>query len=200
MPHGRLSAFSFFVALAIVAAAIPTSPLFASREPDAGQSDGHARNVNPITDPAPRRFHGKDGKYFGPQRVFKDNGDGTVTDLKTGLVWEQSDAQNNVLRTWQQAVDYCAELNLGGKTDWRLPSRTELLSIVDYSRINPAIDTIYFPNCRSYFYWSGTTVADGPSLAWYVYFGNGYDYWGHKDYNDYVRCVRGRPEDALSQQ
>ena len=73
-------------------------------------------------------------------------------------------------------MTYCENLTLpaGGYSDWRLPNRNELQSIVDYSRYNPAIDTTYFPGTVASYYWSSTTYAYSTSIAWNVYFGYGY--------------------------
>ncbi|MBF0238256.1 MAG: DUF1566 domain-containing protein [SAR324 cluster bacterium] len=76
-------------------------------------------------------------------------------------------------------------------TDWRLPNRNELQSLVDYSKSNPAIDTTAFSNTNSSYYWSSTANAYSTSNAWYVNFYNGYVYYGNKTYSYYVRCVRG---------
>jgi hypothetical protein len=65
--------------------------------------------------------------------TFVDNSDGTVTDTSTGLMWQQATASGTY--TWEQALTYCENLTLpaGGYSDWRMPNRNELQSIVDYS-------------------------------------------------------------------
>jgi hypothetical protein len=127
-----------------------------------------------------------------------DNGDGTVTDTSTGLMWQKASADTDddgVPNTmvWQDALAYCENLILpeGGYTDWRLPNILELRSIVDYSTYNPAIDTAIFPDTVSSYYWSSTTYANDTNNAWRVSFYSGNDYSNIK-YNDYyVRAVRG---------
>ena len=121
---------------------------------------------------------------------YKDNGDGTVMDTSTGLTWQQATPDN--LMTWEEALSYCETLNLGNYTDWRLPTIMELLSLVDHSSYNPAINTTYFPDTVSSFYWSSTTGALYTHYAWGVYFYYGDDYYFSKNYNYYhVRAVRG---------
>jgi hypothetical protein len=63
---------------------------------------------------------------------FVDNGDGTISDLATGLMWAQADS--GAAYNWESALDYCEGLSLAGYDDWRLPNAKELQSIVDYSR------------------------------------------------------------------
>ncbi len=127
---------------------------------------------------------------------FVNNGDGTVTDTRTGLVWEQKtddgglrDKDNTY--NWKDALAYCENLTLGGQTDWRLPTIKELASLVDLSSYNPSIDTDYFPNTVSSYYWSSSTDAYYTYYAWGVNFYDGYDGWHNKSYGYYVRAVRG---------
>ena len=119
---------------------------------------------------------------------FINNGDGTVTDSVTGLIWQQED--DGIERTWYKANEYAKSLNLGGKTDWRLPTVQELGTIVDYGRYNPAIDPI-FSNVKPSVYCSGTTDARHTRDAWIVDFFCGYVSYDSKFLNYYVRCVRG---------
>jgi hypothetical protein len=95
------------------------------------------------------------------------NGDGTVTDTSTGLMWQQQTAGVGNM-TWEEAISYCESLSLGGYDDWRLPNRNELQSIVDCTRIYPAIDTVAFPNTSDC--WSSTTNTNENGNAWCVYF------------------------------
>jgi len=157
-------------------------------------------NDSEITCPYPGQpFYGQDAQYDGPQPSYQDNGDGTVTDLNTGLVWQQGDGQNVTRRTWEDALDYCEGLTLAGHSDWRLSNRRELMSIVDYSRENPTIDTQRFSDCRSSNYWSSSTSAFDTNEAWFVSFLSGIVFPHTKaTYTYYVRCVRGGPTPAPS--
>jgi len=138
-----------------------------------------------------------------PAHTFTDNGDGTVTDNSTGLMWEKCSAgQNNDTACtntateetyWQQALYYCKGLSLAGYTDWRLPNIKELRSIVVNAVYGPAIDTTYFPNTAApILWWSSTTYASYPSEAWDVYLNNGSVSASSKSDPFYhsVRCVR----------
>ncbi len=79
---------------------------------------------------------------------------------------------------------------LCGASDWRMPTRKELLSIVHNGRIIPAIDTAYFPNTPSVWFWSSSPNADGSAYAWNVYFYYGHVNGFYKDYGRRVRLVR----------
>ena len=150
-------------------------------------------NSTEIPCPSPGQpFYGQDAQYDGPQPSYNSNENGTVTDLNTGLMWQSDDGTYG---TWQGAIDYCEALTLptGGYSDWRLPDRRELMSIVDYGRRVPPIDTAYFPDCRSYRYWSSSAYANGSDYAWGVYFLNGDVGYYYKGNHYFVRCVRAGP-------
>jgi hypothetical protein len=125
--------------------------------------------------------------------AYVNNGDGTVTDTVTGLMWQQADDGQG--RTWESALSYCEALDLAGRTDWRLPDIRELQSIVDDGRYLPAINPAF--SCENSFYWSGSTYAGYPDYAWHVHFGYGYAGYGYESFSHYVRCVRGGPSGSL---
>jgi hypothetical protein len=122
-------------------------------------------------------------------RFEVDSLNGTVTDHRTALMWQQTD--DGVNRTWAEAKTYCNGLVLGGHEDWHVPSIDQLLTIVDYSRYSPAIDPVF--DCRLHCYWSSTTYAGFAEGAWFLFFGSGYSSAYDKNHQDYVRCVRGGP-------
>ena len=122
---------------------------------------------------------------------YTDNGDDTVTDNVTWLMWQQT--MPSATYTWASAVAYCPTLTLAGHSDWRLPSVIELVSIVDLGQSSPRINGTYFPNTPATWFWSSSPMAGSPSNAWVVYFGNGTALSAH--YADVssttpVRCVR----------
>ncbi len=125
-----------------------------------------------------------------PSPRFTDNGDKTVTDNLTNIVWAKEGPGLNTCGylsnshvfygTWQDALDYVKCLNdnfYRGHTNWRLPNREELRSIADYSKYNPALPAGYltfFPYVKTnHDYWSSTTVTFDPSQAWAVYMYDG---------------------------
>ncbi|MBU1128183.1 MAG: DUF1566 domain-containing protein [Candidatus Omnitrophica bacterium] len=77
---------------------------------------------------------------------FTDNGDGTITDNATGLMWVANPSTAGVggKYSWTNAILVCEGLTYAGHSDWRLPNVKELHSIVDYGRYNPSIDTNFF--------------------------------------------------------
>jgi len=124
---------------------------------------------------------------------FTENGDGTVTDLVTALMWQQED--DDVARTWQNALMYCENLVLppGGYSDWRLPDVKELRSIVDSTRRDPSSDPAIFVGTEFSVYWSSTTRSYAPydgTTAWSVNFSTGGVGNGAKTSPAHVRCVR----------
>jgi hypothetical protein len=122
-------------------------------------------------------------------KPFTVTGDSTVTDHKTGLVWQQSAGTTRY--TWESAISYCESLTLGSKSDWRLPNIKELGSIVDPSGRYQAIDSTAFPSTSYSYYWSSTTSVNNTSNAWNVHFYYGYMGSYRKTSSDSVRCVRG---------
>lgn len=93
-------------------------------------------------------------------------------------------------KTWQEAIDYCKQLELGGYKDWRLPDIDELFQLADKSRYNPAIDPI-FSGTIPYYYWSSRSYENNTSNAWNVNFNYGTVFIFNKSNNFYVRAVRG---------
>ena len=124
-------------------------------------------------------------------KSYTDLGNGIVRDNVTGLDWQQATAPGTY--AWQGALDYCSSLALGGYSDWRLPSIEELSTLVDAGRIEPAIDTAYFPDTAASGYWSSTVSLYGAGYAWDVHFSPGWVDYAETSDESYVRAVRGEP-------
>jgi len=126
-----------------------------------------------------------------PSPRFTDNGNGTVTDNLTGLMWIKN--PDATVRTWNDAVDYCSNLTTaGGHTDWHLPNLRELQSLIDYQNFNTALPTGHpFIGVQPIYYWSPTTHAGSTAAAWYVRMNDGFADFGVKTGAMGVWPVRG---------
>jgi len=189
------------------------TPFLASafRLPDSGQTKCY-QSVSPYAE-IPCAATGQDGEYGITPPSFTDNGNGTVTDSNTGLMWQKcSIGQNNdtacsgstTTYNWYKASgtyhatsnpstqSVCGALELGGHSDWRLPSKKELMSVVAYNvpYPGPTINAVFFPNTRASNYWSSSAYAGAQDAAWGLYFGHGYIYGLYKTGGYSVRCVR----------
>ena len=108
---------------------------------------------------------------------YTDLGDGTVKDNVTGLIWQKAVPATQAFN-WTDAQNYCATLTLAGRV-WHLPTRIELLSIVDFTRTSPAIDTTAFPGTPGGKYhwtsspWVVSQIATKPQYSWIVNFFEG---------------------------
>jgi hypothetical protein len=114
-----------------------------------------------------------------PDPRFTDQGNGTLADRLTGLIWtKEANAPETgscrLSNTWQGAIDYMACLNSHqylGYTDWRLPNRKELLSLVNHCPDSALPPDLPFSKAISKRYWSSTTFANAPDNAWVVAIG-----------------------------
>ena len=150
---------------------------------------------------------GEDGEFQAgvawPTPRFTDNGDGTVTDNLTDLMWLKDANCPLGTKTWQQALDWVANpLNSGGIacsgytagtfTDWRLPNIRELLSLVDYGQKSPVLPPANpFVNVQLLRYWSSTSEPPDYDSARQIEFADGYTNSDGKIDTLYVWPVRG---------
>ena len=138
-----------------------------------------------------------------PDSQLQDNGDGTITDTKTGLIWKQclegqsgSDCASGSVETftWQQALQRAQTVNssggFAGFSNWRLPTIKELSSLVEHQCVDPAINLTRFPNASNHWLWSSSAVAGLTLSAWGVYFNYGNPGWDVKGGNNQLRLVR----------
>ncbi|MBY0276414.1 DUF1566 domain-containing protein [Candidatus Binatia bacterium] len=156
---------------------------------------------------------GQDGELrAGAPSALVDNGDGTITDRNTGLVWEKLSDDGGIhdkdtSYTWQAGFTRVASLNaasFAGYSDWRVPNQKELESIVDYGRSNPAIASAFQNGCTpgcsvtacscatsQVYTWSSTTLQDVQNFAWAVWTADGSSVNLQKIADWGVRAVRG---------
>ena len=139
-----------------------------------------------------------------PTMDFVLHGDGTVTHTRTGLMWMRcslgqswtgSDCSGSArTSTWRGALNAAQDVNhtggFAGHTDWRLPNKNELESIVERRCWNPAINAAVFPNTPSLWSWSSSPYANLSGRAWGVHFYNGPVSWLNSGDNGSVRLVR----------
>lgn len=139
----------------------------------------HARAVRDITTPITIANH------------FTDNGNGTITDNLTQLIWQK--IPNATAQTWENAIVYAEGLSLASATDWRLPNIKELQSLNDVSLSNPSINQTFFAGIGVKNYWSSTSVQNQTSNAWFCNTQFGVTTFGLKTATNYVICVKGSP-------
>mgnify|MGYP001576208944 FL=1 len=135
----------------------------------------------------------KTGSVTNENPKGKDCGDGTVFYGDESLCWQKS-TKPEPAKNWQDANEYCANLELGNKKDWRLPEVGELKSLV--KAVPPeqvTIDTDFFADTQTDYYWTATEYPNPKkeNTHWYVYFKTGYDGIAPDFKANYeVRCVR----------
>ena len=115
-----------------------------------------------------------------------DRGDGTILDIKTNFLWQQSPSDKRF--TWEKANEYCKSLTLAGYNDWRLPTIDELKVLIN-RKYRPSIDPIF--EYEIGWHWSSSTSVLGPDYAWLVNFVSGGVGNGYKGGVGFVRAVRG---------
>ena len=119
------------------------------------------------------------GPGYGENK-FVDNGDGTISDLATGLMWQKADDGKG--RNWQEALRYAEDMTLAGYSDWRLPNQKELHSITDYDYI-PAVNPIFHMQDPKGWFWSSTSFGAGQAV--YIAFGKGTGRIGPRPEDEY---------------
>ena len=175
---------------------------------------------------APRVVVPQDGRRSpGAPLRFHDNRDGTLTDLVTGLMWEKKcagcggphdvalqlawsgDGRTDTIWDWLRELNRADGTGFAGHADWRIPTIKELVSIVDYAELHPAVPVSFHaeacspactdatrPECSctaSWEYWTATTFADFPAHALVVRFNLGFVEDRLKTLPRHVRAVRG---------
>jgi len=148
-----------------------------------GQTSCRDVNGHPIPCPGT----GQDAEHAPglawPDPRFTAQGE-LVRDNLTGLIWSRDANPAGFPLTWAEALDFVEGLgreNHGGRSDWRLPTRRELASLISFAHKNPALPVGHpFTNVFPGWYWTGTTSARNPNYAWYVHTEGGRMFYGAK--------------------
>ncbi|WP_165424332.1 DUF1566 domain-containing protein [Pseudoxanthomonas winnipegensis] len=117
-----------------------------------------------------------------------------VIDHASGLMWavesmgDPKDADDGISQA--ECVQRCTELRLLGHGDWRLPTRAELVGLIDDTRHEPAIDTSLFPRVKPRWHWTSTPAAWSASSAWGVSFYLGLVDYSHRSVSGFALAVR----------
>ncbi len=128
------------------------------RLPDTGQK------INYTNSP------GEDSDYEINTPYYVDNGDGTVTDTITGLMWQKQDGGE---MSYDSAVDWVGRLALAGYQDWRLPGIHESFSLMNLDALNPALNKFAFTDTGAEYWWSADVAVNNPSKVWVTNSGGG---------------------------
>lgn len=154
---------------------------------------------------------GQDGETTnGTARSYTDNGNSTISDNATGLMWEKcnyglsgaSCATGSATKVaWSTATSTCETAVTGGHSDWKLPNINELATLIDYAPADPdpSINATYFPNTKSDDYtWSSTQDIYARPGAWTITFYDGQQSTDPVTATNYIRCVRVEASPASS--
>lgn len=133
-------------------------------------------------------------QYFVPQ-AYADAPPGrytiasdTVRDNRTMLTWQRAVTADSYSQG--AASSYCSSLTLAGHSDWRLPTRAELSSLQDMTRVNPVIDLHAFPGTPLAWFWSSTRFVGRSAAGWTIDFVGGATRGTAVSDSCRVRCVR----------
>jgi len=154
----QLKTIMIAVLCSIVVSQVNAQRLIPFRLPDAAQTISYTTTA------------GEDADYVINPVSWTNNGDGTITDNITGLMWQKTDAGE---MTWENAGTYCNNLVLAGYSDWRLPTGRELFSINHFDHLNPAMDTTFFTKTAAQYWWSSEQQVNDPTKIWVVNSGGG---------------------------
>lgn len=129
-----------------------------------------------------------------PSARFVNNGDGTITDSNTDLMWKQCleglagdecELGEALALNWAEALLYLPELNKEGDKgymDWRMPNIRELSTLVETQCMNPSINTEVFPGTPATQVWTSSPYQFYTHYSWYVDFG-----YGSADYDERIK-------------
>jgi len=171
--------------------------------PQTGQNDCYNNSTELDSCPAAGEpFYGQDGNFSNGERTFKQEGaapEKVVTDTLTELMWQKTLPENYAGCSFDggksckyfEAEEYCKNLIYGNFEDWRLPSATELKTIVNYGNHNPAAYENGFLSTPAAKFWTSTELKNDFQQSWTVDFRYGSSSTRLHTMEAYIRCVRG---------
>ena len=160
---------------------------------NAGGGIGNHPKTETVSAGGTHRFHARAVRSVDApveiQTRFITNGDGTVTDALTDLIWQQNALADTI--TWEEALQLADTCTLAGFTDWRLPSIKEMHSISQENILNPSIDPEWSGVSEMRKWWSSTSLLNDPQKAWYLFSRYGITTYDYKTLRHHVLLVRG---------
>ncbi len=159
---------------------------------NAGGGIGNHPKSETISAGGTKKFHARAVRDAVPPPVVASHfspADSTVLDNLTSLEWAKSPAADSM--TWENALLFAENLELKGKTDWRLPNVKELQSLNDEALSQPSLDAGAFPSAGVGKFWSSTSLPNQPTKAWYLDTRFGLVTYEPKTAKNRVLCVRG---------
>jgi len=139
--------------------------------------------------------------HFASAAAFSDNGDGTITDASSSLMWEKCDFGKATTTcagaastfSFANASTTCKNLRLVSQSDWRIPQVAELDTIVDRTKQNPSINGTYFASTTIQWHWTNEPRVSTPANGWVVMFDEGSVSDDVKTVAYPIKCVRTLP-------
>lgn len=141
--------------------------------------------------------NGKSLQALNDEKVlarFQKTSNEVVVDKINKLMWQDDNSTVRLKMNWHEAIQYCNKSTLLKYTNWRLPTYSELLMIVDYNRNTPSLIPL-FTAAISEAYWTSSTSLNNNQYAWKINFNNGSSDDYFKSSKNFIRCVRSIKED-----
>ncbi|MEI7978893.1 MAG: DUF1566 domain-containing protein [Bacteroidota bacterium] len=165
---------------------------------NAGGGIGNHQKTETISAGGTKKFHVRAVRDVTTPTVipnhFTDNGNGTITDHLTNLVWQKEPNTNAV--SWENAILYANNLILENDSDWRMPNIKELQSLNDEGFVSPSVNTNIFSNMGVKKYWSSTTQQNQVANAWYWNTQFGITTYDPKINTNFIICVRTKTSNS----
>ncbi len=166
---------------------------------NAGGGVGNHAKTETVSAGGTKKFHVRAVRsIINPVTIqvrFADNGNGSITDALTGLIWFKKASADSL--SWENALLYADSCTAGGFSDWRLPNVKELQSLSDIKLVNPCFNKSYLQFTGRKF-WTSTTLPNQTGSAWYLDNRYGITTYDPKTRKNYCFLLRGGAEPTNS--